>query len=65
MTIKLGLIILGSLLIYSGWKNLSVQALIFGDNTVAKGGSGFTQTPSSKTPTTQTPTIAQQVTKNG
>lgn len=45
MTIKFGMIAFGLILIYAGWKNLSVQALLFGDNTVKKTGSGFPQTP--------------------
>lgn len=41
MTIKLGMILLGTLLIYGGWRNLSVQALIFGDNTTPKTSSNW------------------------
>jgi hypothetical protein len=36
MTLRLGLIVLGAALLYAGWKNLSVQALFFGDNTTPK-----------------------------
>lgn len=42
MTIKLGMLLLGSLLIYAGWKSLDVRSLLFGDNTTPKGSSSWT-----------------------
>ncbi len=36
MTVTLVILLLGSLLIYAGWTNRSVLALIRGDNTVTK-----------------------------
>jgi hypothetical protein len=41
MTIKLAMILLGSLLIYGGWRDLSIQALIFGDNKTVKTSSNW------------------------
>lgn len=36
MTITFGLILFGGILVYGGWKNLSVWALARGDNSTAK-----------------------------
>jgi hypothetical protein len=36
MTIAFGMILLGSLLVYCGWKNVSVAEALRGNNTVAR-----------------------------
>lgn len=36
MTITVGMILFGAILIYGGWKNLSLWGLARGDNTQAK-----------------------------
>lgn len=36
MTLTMSVILFGALLVYAGWKNLSVRALLQGDNTVGK-----------------------------
>lgn len=36
MTIAFAMILFGALLMYGGWKNLSITALARGDNTSAK-----------------------------
>lgn len=55
MTIKLGMILVGALLLYGGWTNRDIRSLIFGDNTVAKGGSAWAPTASGATATGPTP----------
>lgn len=36
MSVTFGMILFGALLVYAGWKDLSVAALARGDNTVVK-----------------------------
>jgi hypothetical protein len=36
VTIAFAMILLGTLAVYAGWKNISFQAAIRGDNTVAR-----------------------------
>lgn len=36
MTIAFSMILVGSLLVYCGWKNVSVASAVRGDNTVAR-----------------------------
>lgn len=36
MSVAWAMILLGALMVYAGWKNLSLGALVRGDNTVAK-----------------------------
>ena len=37
MTVSAAMILFGALLIYGGWKDLSISALVRGDNTTSKG----------------------------
>lgn len=37
LTVALAMILFGTLLIYSGWKNVPLTSLLLGDNTTTRG----------------------------
>lgn len=62
MSIAKAMILFGALLIYAGWKNLSVAALARGDNSTAKGpvtAGGSTPSASSTSSSTSAPSPPQ------
>ena len=53
MFVSVAAVLLGALIIYAGWKNLSVWSLLKGDNTTSKivqGGGSGTATVSNPSP---------------